>query len=117
MPRAKRPPCSTAELEARTAVERTSWVEARNRSEYLLKAAKQVHTYLNGKTDDPAYTGDPSAIEEVFRQADAIRYAMNTALSVRRAVFEYAKKGKLPRPGSKKAARPPATQRPPRKAK
>ena len=73
----KPPACSLAECEATTKVERSAWVEARERSERLLYYSEKLHAYLRGES------GGPDAAESAYREADAIRYALNTALSGR----------------------------------
>jgi hypothetical protein len=72
---------SPVEREAKTKIERHV-VEARERSKSLLKYAQGLHDYLHGGS------GGPDLAEAAFKEADAIRYALNSALSGRLARIE-----------------------------
>lgn len=75
----KRKGVSFAENEAVTSSERGAWVIARQRSAELLKSAQHLFNYLHGLPGG----NDPSHAESCFQHADAIRYHMNSAISVR----------------------------------
>lgn len=79
---------SNAEREAKTGVEKRAWAESRVRSERLLYYAQKLHDYLH----NIAGAGDPTAVESAFKEADAIRYSMNCAISIRLARYEQEKK-------------------------
>lgn len=68
---------SSAERQAKTKFERAHWESARERSVNLLDAAQRAYDYFHGNY------GNPSAVEDAFRHADAVRYSLNAALSGR----------------------------------
>lgn len=77
---------SPIEREAQTRQERGAILEARFRVTRLLQYAQSLHDYLHGRY------GDPSLAEAVFKEADALRYAMNSAVAARLTRLELEKR-------------------------
>ena len=74
---------SSAEREAKSSLEKSYWVDARGRSRAALVSAGDLHNYLHGCGDS-----GPDMAEALYHQAEAIRYAMASALAIRGARFD-----------------------------
>lgn len=84
----KKPTISRAEAEAKTRTEKNYWGEARARVDGLLVSVERLRDYLNGKAADPSY------VNNVYKEAQAIYVAMQAALAIRVARFEGAQSRK-----------------------